>query len=271
MKTVSVMNHKGGVGKTTTTFNLGAELARRGHTVLFVDWDMQGNLSRACNEGRSAESMEHTIADGIDSVIRGETPDYYKIIRRVSNINSNLYIAPCNLSLGETFTALQVQKDIFEEAALRDFLHGLDPDTFEYCLIDCAPSVMLDIRNALLASDAIMIVSSPDGMSESGITSLLRNRARIQRKFEKDIDILGLLINDVDQRTNVDKLMMDQLKANWSEMETFSECIPHRTRVKEGMQIGKTICSYDPGCDACGSYAKLADEFIERSKKYGNK
>ena len=270
MKTIAIMNHKGGVGKTTTTYNLGACLARRGYKTLLVDFDMQSNLSRACIKSVSTAEYTKTIADGINAVIKEEEPDYSSIISNVSHVSDNLYIIPCNLEFGDTLDALQLQKEIFEEAALRDFLAPLQDSIFDYCLIDCAPSIMLDMRNAMLASDAILIVTTADTDSASGIASLLRNKARVERKFKKQIGVIGLLINLFETTTTVDNALMDMIQSDWKDIRPFSVYIPKRTGIKAARTLCQPLADYNKKSDACQNYEDLASEFIERSANYGN-
>jgi len=259
MKTIAIVNHKGGVGKTTTTFNLGAELAARGKKVLLIDFDMQSNLSAACGIDGNVFQSHKTVADGINSVMNDEIPDYANIIKP-TEVSENLYVVPCDLSMANTILTLQNQ--VARETHLKTFLDGVGD--FDICLIDCAPSIMIDFQNALVASDGILIVTNPNTFSANGIMSLLENFTKVKKHFNNDLSIMGVLINNVKPRTRLHREMKTVLHDIWGEIYVFDSDIPNTIKLEESVCAGKPIKDYEKNNPAALAFDAFTDEFIER-------
>lgn len=265
MKKVSVVNHKGGVGKTTTALNLASELGKRGYKVLLVDFDMQGNLTTACGL-LEKDSLHKTISDGLNSILKDEydehnfNPSDYEYDTKLSE---NVKIIPCNISMANTI--LTLNNSVARERYLKEFLANYE-DKYDFCIIDSAPSILIDLQNVLVAADYILMVSSPNTFSNEGIESLVREIVKIKRYFNNNLNILGILINNIDTRTRLHKDMEEAIRNVWKDMRVFKTKIPQSIRVQESQVLSLSVGQYEKKNPASIAFSNFADEFIETIK-----
>ena len=261
MKVISIVNHKGGVGKTTTAFNFAAELAARNKRVLLIDFDMQGNLSSALGI-KENESLDGSISDAIEDAITGNEDGLISIYNYPDEVN--LDIIPCDIRMANTL--LKLNSMIARELYLKMVINRINKDetytNYEYCIIDCAPSVMIDFQNALVASDEILIVANPDTFSTSGMSSLLREYKNVAKYFNPNLNIAGVLINNVDNRTVFTKAMVSQIKEYWKDLNVFDTVIPASIRVKESVLAHLPVFLYEPQNPVSRAFSDFTDEYL---------
>ena len=260
-KVIALSNQKGGVGKTTTAYNFGAELGKRGYRVLLVDFDSQGNLTKGSGiaAGKNIDDIEETIATSIDACIAGEA-----ISVPVYKLSAGLSIVPCNISMAKT--KMELSLALARETMLIRCLKQVKND-YNYIIIDTAPSLDIDLINAFVASDEIIITSTPDAFSTSGTRALMKSFRQIADNLNPTLKIAGVLITEADQRTNFARDMIRGIKSAWeSDVKVFNTVIPLSVRVRESQAAGKTIAEYENKNAAAVAYALFTDEYL---KEYG--
>lgn len=257
MKTIAVSNHKGGVGKTTTVFNMGSELSKRGYKVVMVDFDMQGNLSTICG---IPETYDNTIYKAIEMTMDGKD-----ISQEPVKIKDNLYIWPCNLAMGSTI--IKINASMGSEKWLKFTLDNLKKHfDADYILIDCAPSIMVDFQNALVAADEVIIVANPTKLSTDGIISLMTQYRNIKKYLDKpNLKIAGILMNRVDLRTNYTKVMIDYSEEVFKELNIFKTLIPTSVKVDECILLNNYIGDCLPNNPVAKAYKLFVDEYLENN------
>ena len=171
-KVIAICNQKGGVGKTTTTLNLGSELAQKGYKVLLVDFDHQANLTLSCGV-EDYDNMNETIADYMEAIIDGQTVYMQPLIYR-----DNLDLIPANIRLANV--NLELIQAMAREFMLKNLLEPLRGQ-YDFILIDCAPSLSVDMINALTAADEVLIVSTPSKFSTAGMKALIQSILRVRK------------------------------------------------------------------------------------------
>lgn len=281
MKVISVVNHKGGVGKTTTAFNFAAELARRGNSVLLIDFDMQGNLGNAFGVNED-EMSGYYISDLIETLIerqRGLDPVKEDAINiRIQERNFGDYtlgLIPCDDRMADNLLRLNAM--MAREQYLKMALDAIECETakygkrYDYCIVDCAPSIMVDFQNALVASDELLIVANPDIFSTSGMRSLLREYKNVARFFNPNLHIAGVLINGVDTRTTFSRAMASQIKDSWEALNVYDAVIPATIRVKESVLAHLPVREYvlqekEPNNPAAKGFSDFTEEYLKENE-----
>lgn len=258
-KVISVVNQKGGVGKTTTSLNFAYELANKGKKVLLVDFDTQGNLTSYAGifEG-SVDNIKTTIATALENVIDGKNAELevYK-----SPVIDNLDIVPCNIEMAHI--KLKMMNALAREQTLKRVLNTVK-ENYDYIVIDTAPSLDIDMINSLVASDEIIITSTPDTFSESGVKGLFKSIEQIKNTLNKELEIKGVLITMFDSRTNFSKAMTEVIKMSWdSKIKVFDEMIPISIKVKESQAMHIPISKYDKQNKVGKAYIKFTEEYIK--------
>lgn len=261
MKVISVVNHKGGVGKTTITVNLGAELADRGNKVLLIDFDSQGNLTKATGVTvRKEHGRAYSVAEALRAIIDEEPVDP-KLYIYQSDISENLEVVPCHIGMAETKIALNLV--MARERILKIFIDQIAAiKDYDYILIDNAPSIEVDFQNSLVASTDVLIVTEADEFSTDGMESLMRQLLKIREYFNPDLKVAGVLINKADRRTNICRDMIDVIRTIFGQLNVFETVIPSSVKMKESQSMKVSIMTYDRNNAVAKAVSSFTDEFV---------
>ena len=243
----AIVNQKGGVGKTTTTFNLGVGLKRLGYRVLIVDLDPQAALtiSAGLPAGQLTSSVYQTLLD--------ENVDPLPIIQETI---SGVDVLPATIDLAAA--EVELVNVTLRELVLRDVLAKLRP-RYDHILIDCPPSLGLLTINALAAADRVVIPLQCEFLATRGLALLLKTLTKVQGRLNRDLQVAGILPTMFDGRTTHANEVLDELRANFPG-QVFDVVIKHSVRVKESPAAGLSIFDYDHNHDVARSYMKLAQE-----------
>ena len=261
-KVIAVANQKGGVGKTTTTLNMGAGLMLKGKRVLMVDFDQQANLTLNCGI-RDFDDLKESIATAMEAVIDDETEIMPQIFRyrdsdgiaKVDFIPSNIEMAKINLELVQVMAREFVLKKLLEPLKNR----------YEYILIDCAPSLSVDLINALVAADEVLIVMTPGKFSTSGTEQLIKSINKTKKNLNENLEIAGVLFNRVDRRNNFTKDIIESMRNTWGkDIRIFDTEIPNSIRIDESQSMGEYIAEYEPDNKVAKAYEAFIEEYLGR-------
>ena len=243
----AVVNQKGGVGKTTTTFNLGVALHRLGKRVLLVDLDPQAALSVS-----AGIPIAHLTASVYQALL-DEKVDPLPIIRETV---AGVDVLPATIDLAAA--EVELVNMTLRELVLRDVLAKLRP-RYDHILIDCPPSLGLLTVNALAAADQVLIPLQCEFLATRGLALLLRTLQKIQARLNRDLRVAGILPTMFDGRTTHANEILAELRANFPG-QVFDIVIKDSVRVKESPAAGLSILDYDHGHDVARAYMKLAQE-----------
>lgn len=252
-KIIAVANQKGGVGKTTTSMNLAAALAKKKFTTLIVDSDPQGNASsgvgiRSKNVNPHlyhAYSGSNTIAE----VIRATTVP-------------NLSAIPSNIDL--VATELEMINISEREAVFKKLVSPLR-EKYDYILIDCPPSLGLLTINALTAATSVIIPMQCEYFALEGLAQLVNTIRSVKKKFNPDLYIEGLVLTMFDKRNKLTHQVAAEI-GNHFKNQLFKTSIPRNVRLSESPSHGQTIFDYDPQSSGAVAYMNLAKEFLKKQR-----
>jgi len=252
-KIISVVNQKGGVGKTTTAINLGAYLANLGQQVLLVDVDPQANAT-------SGLGIEHRKLDkGIyDALIGAKTLP--EVIKRT--LQNNYYLAPATLALAGAAIELIGMED--REFRLMRLLQDVKND-YDFIIIDGPPSLGLLTVNSMVAADEILIPVQSEYYALEGLSQLLETIFLIQNNLKPSLGIMGAVITMFDKRNRLSELVKAELHQYFPN-RVFNAVIPRSVRLAEAPSYGRTILQYDPKSSGAQAYEELAQEVIALKK-----
>ena len=257
-KIISLVNQKGGVGKTTTSINLSASLAYLGKKVLLIDLDPQGNTTTGVgiNKGDITNSV-HEVLTGKCEITEAIIKTKYK----------NLYVLPATINLaGLDMELIEKSKSSQGFAKNPQLKTYLDPikDLFNYIIIDCPPSLGLITTNALTASDSVIIPVQCEFFALEGITQLLNTIMLAQKNLNPNLDIEGVLLTMLDSRTLLGLEVVEDIRRFFKE-RVYNTIIPRLIKLTEAPSHGKPILAYDPKHRATEAYINLAKEVIARN------
>ncbi len=243
---ISVLNHKGGVGKTTTSINLASALAEKGKKTLLVDIDGQANLTIALGIKNPSESLYEALRGDITTL---------PIIER-----KNLDIVPASLDLQASETELMNEpgRELILKGLLEDHL-----TTYDYIIIDCPPSLGLLTINSLTASTDIIIPVEAEYLAIKGMTKLLSVIDKVKQRLNPKIEILGLLITKYDSRKTLGKLTLETLENNYSDMLLKTK-IRDNTTIAQAQVVGETVLEFDSKSIGASDYRDLAKEIMTK-------
>ncbi len=263
LRVLAVANQKGGVGKTTTTINLGTALAAIGEKVLVLDLDPQGNASTGLGIApKDRLSTSYDVLSGSKSLTEAS----------LATAVPGLYVVPANSDLVGLETDLM--GDPGRPYKLRDAVGALvgqmqarpQDEQFSYILIDCPPSLNLLTLNALAAANAVIVPVQCEFFALEGISQLKDSIDQIRATLNPHLEIQGVVLTMHDARTSLSKEVAENVRAFFGP-KVYESVIPRNTRVAEAPSHGKPILLYDYDCAGSQAYIRLATEMIERERR----
>lgn len=260
-KITAICNQKGGVGKTTTTVNLGIGLARAGKRVLLVDADPQGDLTTSLG-WQDGDNLPTTISDLVYRAISDQEINTQSALLHHSE---NVSLLPANIDLsGMEMTLVTAMS---REFALKNVLDPLRSQ-YDHILIDCMPSLGMITVNALAAADSVIIPVQAHYLSAKGMTQLIRTIEKIRRQINPALKIDGAVLTLADMRTNLARATADIIKTSYGHvMRVYNTVIPISTRAAETSSQGKSIYTYDANGRAAAAYEQLTKEVLSNGEK----
>lgn len=258
---IAIANQKGGVGKTTTTFNLGVALAQEGKKVLLVDADPQGDLTTYMGV-HDTDSIP-TLASLMECYIQDRNIDTDSaIIHHKENID----LLPTNLDLSAMEISLVTAMS--REYTIKNCLSSIK-DKYDYILIDCMPSLGMITINALASADKVVIPVQTQFLAAKGMGHLLKTVAKVKRSINPNLKIGGILLTLVDKRTKLSKETKQLLEENYGNIvKIYNTQIPSAVKVAESTSSGKSIFSYDKNSKVTSAYKEFGKEILTDGKEY---
>lgn len=246
---ISVVNHKGGTGKTTTTINLGSALAALGNSVLLVDFDAQGSLTYSLGIDDNAPTLANAF--------HGEIT-----IEQLLQEREGMQILPADANLADVELAFAKSDDRFNH--LKNLLSSLPQ--FDYVLIDCPPSLSLLTLNALVTSDYVIVPMQMDVLALRGLDSILETVKKLTT-INPALTVLGILPIMVDPRKNIYQEILNHIKSNYAE-RVFNQVIHTSVKAAEAPSFGKSVVGYAPHSTTATDYREFAREVLKLTKAF---
>ena len=251
-KVIAILNQKGGVGKSTTTINLGAALGELGKQVLLIDLDPQGNTSSGL--GIEKSELEHCIYD----VLINDDVALTDVI--IPDVCEGLDVAPATINLAGA--EVELVAEMARENRLKEAI-GAIRGKYDYVFVDCPPSLGLLTVNALVAADKLLIPIQCEFYALEGVTKLLDSMKRVKTHLNPSLDIFGVLLTMYDGRTTLSKQVASEVRGFFDRL-VFEAVIPRSVKVSEAPSFGQPITEYDTSGKGAQAYRSLAKEVVRR-------
>lgn len=252
MKTISIFNQKGGVGKTTSVVNLAVSLSRLNKKVLVIDFDPQANTTTGL--GFDKNELEKSIY----KIFYDEGDNYKEYILKSEE-------GPYLIASENSLSGLEVELVSLDEVErlkmLSQIIEEIKKD-FDIILIDCPPSLGLLSLNALVASDSIIIPIQTEYYALEGVSELLKTYQTIKESIKEDLEIEGVLLCMFDKDTDLSYEVVEEVKSFFKE-KVFSTMIPRNIKLAEAPSFGKSVITYDEKSKGARAYLSLAKELVE--------
>lgn len=248
---ISVVNHKGGVGKTTTTLNLGRALSRMNYRVLLIDMDSQGNLSQALGIDEPEKQVKHALLDNepLPILTIGERYD----------------LAPSDLELA--YADLELVQVVGGVNQLRNAIAPLRSN-YDYILIDCPPALNIFTNSALVASQSCLVTLQPEVSALKGINSLIDRITQVRDRINHELTVEGIVLTMVDRRLKLHRDMIDYVHTNLSQFRIFKTEIRMNVALKESQVAQRDVFTYAKESHGAHDYLKLAQEFTQPAAQF---
>ena len=259
MKIISIINQKGGVGKTTTVINLASALSQQGKSILVIDLDPQGNATTGLGLSNTEQS-DQTIY----GILNG-TVSISNVIKKTKFENLDLITSNVDLSGLEVETAGDSERAFILKAKLASYLND-SGGLYDYILIDCPPSLSLLTIMALVASDALVVPLQTEFFALEGLTQLMKTIERIKSNLNPSLDIRGILLTMYDKRNKLSG-EVEQEARNYFKEKVYSSVVPRNVRLSEAPSHGMPVLLYDKSCPGSKAYFSFTDEFLSQDKK----
>ena len=260
-KIIAIANQKGGVGKTTTTFNLGVGLVREGKRVLLIDCDPQGDLTICCGY-QDNDGIETTVSTIMQKVIADENiaPDE-GVIHHPEGVD----ILPANIELSSM--DLQLVSTMNRERILATYISSIK-SRYDYILLDCMPSLGMITVNAFTAADSVIIPVQAQYLPLKGMTQLTKTIGKVQKQLNPKLRIDGIVLTLVAENTNLAKTTEQTIREYYgSRIKVFESHIPMAVKCAEISVVGKSIYTYDGNSKVAKAYESFTKEVIEIGEK----
>ena len=258
-KIISVINQKGGVGKTTTVINLAAGLTIKGKKILVIDLDPQGNATTGLGlpNNTSSDKTIYNVLNGNKKIS--------EVIQPTSFVNLNLISSNVDLSGLEVETAGDSRRAYKLKDELALILNDSEA-SYDYILIDCPPSLSLLTIMALVASEAIVVPLQTEFFALEGLTQLMKTIERIKSNLNPTLEIRGILLTMFDKRNKLSGQV--ELEArNYFKEKVYSTAVPRNVRLSEAPSHGIPVLMYDKICPGSKAYFKFTEEFLEQDNQ----
>ena len=259
-KVISLVNQKGGVGKTTTSINLAAALGYYGKKTLIIDLDPQGNASTGL--GIEKGDTKYSIYDVMIDRVEIEDAIVKTKFRNLCILSSTINLAGVDIELIDRSSR---EPDFIKTAQLKKHISNIK-ERFDYIIIDCPPSLGLLTTNALTASDSVIIPVQCEFFALEGIMQLLNTIMLVQKNLNPTLDIEGVLLTMLDLRTKLGIEVVTEIRSYFKE-RVYDTIIPRLVKISEAPSHGKPIHVYDKDSKGTMAYLNLAKEVIERNGK----
>ena len=258
MQIISVINQKGGVGKTTTVINLAAGLVQQEKKVLVIDLDPQGNATT----GLGISNLENS-SDTIYGVLNG-TKNISEVIKKTKFKNLDIVSSNVDLSGLEVETAGDNERAFILKVKLTSYLNN-SRGLYDYILIDCPPSLSLITVMALVCSNSLVVPLQTEFFALEGLTQLMKTIERIKVSLNPDLQIRGILLTMYDKRNKLSSQVEKEARDYFND-KVYQTVIPRNVRLSEAPSHGMPVLIYDKYCLGSKSYFSFTDEFINQDQ-----
>ena len=257
-KIISVINQKGGVGKTTTVINFAAALSMKKKKILVIDLDPQGNATTGLGLSNT-DNSDQTIY----SVLNG-TKNVSEVIHKTNIENLDLITSNVDLSGLEVETAGDSRKAFILKDRIMAYLNN-SRASYDYILIDCPPSLSLLTIMALVASNSLVVPLQTEFFALEGLTQLMKTIERIKNNLNPNLTIKGILLTMYDRRNKLSSEVEKEARDYFKE-KVYQTVVPRNVRLSEAPSHGVPVLTYDKGCPGSKSYFSFTEEFLNQEK-----